>query len=148
MDIDEEFDSLGLSKEKKSLAWEARAKITWGDRSDEVKSWLTDKGIDPLTANQIVAIAVRERAKATRVKGIQDLLLGLLIGVSGAGVGIGAVLFVKLGLFAVPVKGLGVLIAFSFLASMFGFHRICRGLHRIMAGARIKGAVSDVEDWL
>lgn len=148
MDIDEEFESLGLPKEKKSLAWEARAKITWGDRSDEVKSWLADQGIDSFTANQIVAIAVRERAKATRVKGIQDLLLGLLIGIGGAGIGIGAVLFVKLGLFAVPVKGLAVLVTFSFLASMYGFHRICRGLHRIMAGAKVKGAVSDVEDWL
>jgi len=30
MDIDDEFESLALPSAKKSLAWEARAKITWG----------------------------------------------------------------------------------------------------------------------
>ena len=95
MDIDEEFDALGLRKAKKSLAWEARAKITWGDRGDEVQTWLVANGINPFTAERIVAIAVRERALAIRRKGVRDLVLGILACVSGAGVGIWAVTMAK-----------------------------------------------------
>jgi hypothetical protein len=146
MDIDEEFDALGLPNVKQGLAWEARAKVTWGDPGEEVQTWLVANGIDPYTADHIVAIALRERAIAFRVNGVRDLILGTLIGVGGAGVGLGVVLFIQTGLVHVAARGMALLVAFSFLAFMYGLHLTWRGLFRIISGARTKGAVSDIED--
>ena len=146
MDIDEEFAALRLSSAQQSLAWEARAKITWGDQGDDVQTWLIDHGIDRDSAERIVAGAVSERATAIRVKGLRDLVLGLLAGAGGAAVGLGAVMLVNLGLFAVPIKGLALLVAISFLVFMYGAHLTWRGLARLLGGARVKGAVSDVGD--
>lgn len=146
MDIDEEFASLSLPSEQQALAWEARARITWGEQGDEVRTWLVDHGIDRDSAERIVTVAVTERAATIRVKGLRDLVLGLLAGVGGATVGLGAVMLANLGLFAVPIRGLAVLVAFSFVVFMYGAHLTWRGLARLWGGARVKGAVSDVED--
>jgi hypothetical protein len=146
VDIDEEFDSLCLPKAQESHAWEARAKITWGEPRDEVAAWLIAKGIDDETAKRIVAIAVRERGMAVRVKGVRDLALGILVDVCSAGVGIGAIVLVNLGLFVMPIKALAVIVSFSFLALMYGVHLTYRGLARMLGGSRVRGAVSDVED--
>jgi hypothetical protein len=146
MDIDEEFDALRLPRAKKSLAWEARAKITWGDPGREVRMWLVDNGIDRFTAKRIVAIAVRERAMAIRVKGIRDLVMGIVLGVGGAAIGLSAVMMGKLGLIGFRLRWLVVLGTMSVIALLFGVHLTWRGLARIIGGARTKGAVSDVGD--
>jgi hypothetical protein len=146
MDIDEEYDSLGLPSAKKSLAWQARAKITWGDPSDDVQDWLVTSGIDAFTAEQIVSVATRERAIAVRAHGVRDLVLGIALGLAGAGGVIGAVSIAKLGLIAVPIKGLAVLVALSLAVSIYGVHLALRGFGRILVGGGIRGAVSDIED--
>jgi len=146
MNIDEEIAALSLPNAQQALAWQARARITWGDRGDEVQTWLIDQGIDRYSAERIVAVAVGERATAIRVKGLRDLSLGLLAGAGGATVGLGAVMLVNRGLFAVPIRGLAVLVAFSLIVFMYGAHRTWRGLARLLGGAHVKGAVSDVED--
>jgi hypothetical protein len=69
-----------------------------------------------------------------------------VIGVAGAAIGIGTVMIVKLGLVAVPVKGAAFLAVIAFLAFMYGAHLTWRGLARIIGGARVRGAVSDVDD--
>lgn len=146
MDIDEEFDLLGLPSGEKSVAWEARAKITWGTPSDEVQSWLTTQGIAPFTAKQIIAISVRERAVAVRLKGLRDLALGILVCAGSATIGIGVVMVMNLGLFAVPIRGPALLVALAFLAFMYGLYLTWRGIGRFLGGGNVKGAVSDVED--
>lgn len=149
MDIDEEFDSLSLPSQKKAPAWEARAKITWGDPADEVRMWLEDANcIDPFTAERIVAIAVHERALAIRVKGVRDLVMGVLIGTSGAAVSAGTVFLVESGLIPVPAKAAILLVIVASIAIMVGVHYTWRGLARILGGAGVKGAVSDVADFL
>ncbi len=138
MDIDEEFDSLCLPSDKRSLAWEARAKIIWGGSGDEVQNWLTEKGIDYLVAKQIVAIAVGERAMAIRGHGVKDLVIGVVVGVSGSGIGIGTGILMKLGLLDMQVGAFAV-------HKVYGLFRTVRGLERIVFGARIDGAVSDLD---
>jgi hypothetical protein len=146
MNIDNEFVALRLPCAPQALAWEARAKIIWGDQGDEVQTWLIDQGIDRYNAERIVGLAVSERATAIRVKGLRDLVLGLLAGAGGAAVGLGAVTLVNLGLLAVPIKGLALLVAISFLLFMYGAHLTWRGLARLLGGAHVKGAVSDAGD--
>jgi len=144
MNNDHEFHSLGLTKPQTSLAWEARAKIIWGDKSDDVHAWLVEKGIAPFTADRILAIAVGERAGTMRKNGMRDLCFGIPIGLAGAAVGFGAVLAVRR--FNVPFRGPAVVAAFAFLALMYGVHLTWRGLERIVGGSRTAGAASDVDD--
>jgi len=144
MNNDHEFHSLGLTKPQTSLAWEARAKIIWGDKPDDVHAWLVAKGIAPFTADRILAIAVGERAGTMRKNGTRDLCFGIPIGVAGAAVGFGAVVAVKQ--FNVPFRGPAVVAAFAFLALMYGVHLTWRGIERIVSGSRTAGAASDVED--
>lgn len=148
MDIEEEFDALGLRPEKKALAWEARAKITWGDPGDDVQSWLAANGIEHFTAERIVAIAVGERTRAIRAKGVRDLVLGILACVASAGVGIGTVTIARNGIAGVniPIRALLAIYAGCSFAFMYGSHLTWRGLARTIGGARVKGAVSDVGD--
>ncbi len=145
MDIEEEFEALGLPKAQKALAWEARAKVIWGDSASDVQAWLAANDVDPYAVDRIVAIAVRERAIGFRVKGIRDLVLGILIATSSAGVVFGVIMFLNAGLAAVPVRGVSVLVAFAFVAFMYGCHLTWRGLTWMIGGASIKGAMSDVE---
>jgi hypothetical protein len=146
MDIDEAFEALGLRKAKKSLAWEARARIIWGHPHDEVQTWLEDNGIDAYAAEQIVAIAMRERGLAIRVRGIRDLVLGIPIGVTGAGAGIGVMTIANHGWFAISARGTAALLTISIGIFFFGVYLTWRGLVRVIGGARMHGAVSDVED--
>ena len=144
MDIDEEIDWLGLPPAKQSLAWEARAKITWGDSAADVQAWLVGQGIEPVTAEQILAIAIRERARAIRLKGVWDLVLGILASVGGAVLGIGMIVMVKDHVAGVRIP-MAITVA-AFVAMTYGVYLTGRGLVRIVGGSRVKGAVSDVND--
>ena len=62
MDFKEEFSSLGLKPAMEPFAWDARAKITWGDPPDRVRDELVARGIDHRTADHIVELCLRERA--------------------------------------------------------------------------------------
>jgi hypothetical protein len=145
MDINEELDPLELRRRIEALAWEARAKITWGESGGQVQSWLTSQGVDRASARRIVSIAVRERVNALRTKGIRDLIVGILLGVSGAVVGTGAVMVLKRQF--IPTRDLAFVIAICYLACLYGIHLIWRGVGRFVGGGRMKGAVSDVGEW-
>lgn len=141
MDIDEEFAALNLPKNKKGLAWEGRARIMWGLPPAEVQAELVAQGVDEPTAEQIVAIAVRERALNVRAKGVRDLVIGIPLSVAAAGLGFGAVLVVQL--FGGEIRGLALIVTACFLALAFGVHLTWRGLVRTAGGSKVKGAVSD-----
>jgi hypothetical protein len=148
MDIDEEIESLGLPEQKESLVWDARAKITWGERPDDVHTGLLAGGINRSTADGIMEVLLRERAMAMRAKGVLDLVLGLgAIGVALV-VGLGAIMSMRDGAQGVrlPTKLLALITALSFLAFMFGLNRTWRGIERLVGGSRAEGAVSDVDD--
>ncbi len=148
MDIDEEFDALGLPAAKEQFAWEARAKITWGEAPDQVHTWLLANGLQRRMADRIVAIAVSERAIAIRAKGIRDLVLGLFGGAAAASIGIGAFIAMRDGFQGVrlPTKGLAAIAAVSFVGFMFSLNVTWRGAERLIGGARVKGDLSESDD--
>ena len=143
MDIDEEFDSLCLPREKKSLAREARAKIGWGDDRKKVQNWLVDNGIAHSTARRIVAIAVRQRATAIRLKGVWNLVAGIPAGVSAAAVL--AVIIAKPDLLGFSSGDQRGIFGFSCVALAFGVCLTLLGVGRVIGGSRVQGAVDDVD---
>jgi hypothetical protein len=146
MDTDAEFEALGLSRAEKSRAWEARARIIWGDSADDARMSLVAQGMNGFTADEIVALAVRERALAIRVKGIRDLVLGVLAGAVGAGVGIGTYLIVQNDVLGpIPFRALAAIVVGVVVAFGFALHFTWRGLLRVIGGARVRGSVSDVD---
>jgi hypothetical protein len=138
------FAELGLAHAEERLAWEARAKITWGDSRDDVCTWLEGCGVSPKTAAAIVAVCLRERAGAMRSKGVRDSILG------GAGFAIGLlILFAGIQLAGVRNLGRlpGLVMGVGIMVGMYGAFLLFRGLERVVFGARSDGAVSDVDEW-
>jgi hypothetical protein len=127
---------LNLSREMERLAWEARARITWGDPADAVKDWLISSGADNQTAQLIIDTCMRERGWSLRLKAIRDLLIGGGLIVLGSG---GLVIFF-LGI------RFGPLAAICLLAILLGFSLVGRAIAPLLRGARTRGADSDVED--
>jgi hypothetical protein len=152
MDIRSPFAQL-VSPKMEKLAWEARARITWGEPADSVKDWLRESGADEASAQDIIAICLKERGRSLRLKGLRDLVLGvtsMLLGYGGyvAGVMIADLMERRL---YIPGKNPGarVLIVFGtvgFLALLYGFRLAFRGCVRLVQGARTKGADSDVDE--
>jgi hypothetical protein len=143
MDEEADIPQFNLDAQFEKFAWEARARITWGDKPEDVRTWLIKSGVDEHTSQQIVAICMRERGWSLRKKGLRDLLLAiLLIGAAAA------VAFVALPaadqLIGVPVKAHLYVWAACFFAGMFGLHFAWRGTSRLVLGARTLGADSDV----
>jgi hypothetical protein len=152
MDIQSQFAQLA-NPEMEKLAWEARARITWGETTDSVRDWLRESGADEVSAQDIIAICLKERGRSLRLKGLRDLVIGatsILLGYCGYIVGVLIAQHVEKRLY-VPGKNPGarVLILFGtvgFLALLYGFHLAFRGCVRLVLGARTKGADSDVGD--
>src|SRR6187399_2345923 len=72
-----ELASLKLSEQVEKLAWEARARITWGDAPEAVQQWLVEQRVDRFQASLIVEACLRERGQSARLQGTRDLLRGL-----------------------------------------------------------------------
>jgi hypothetical protein len=147
MDIEVEFDGLGMSDAAERRAWDARAKITWGDPPDRVRAELVAHGVDDLTADEIVRLCLRERAADMRVRGLRDLVFGLLALAGSAAVAVATYAAVR-GVLGIPLPGKGAafLWAGSFLAFMYGLHLTWHGVDRLVSGARASGPVRDVDD--
>jgi hypothetical protein len=152
MDIQSQFTQLASPKMQK-LAWEARARITWGETADSVRDWLRESGADDVSAQDIIAICVKERGRSLRFKGLRDLAIGatsMLLGYGGYLAGVLIARHVEKRLY-IPGKNPGarVMILFGtlgFLALLYGFHLAFRGCVRLFLGARTKGADNDVGD--
>jgi hypothetical protein len=139
---------LKLDPEIEKLAWDARARLTWGNPPEEVKAWLLGSGADQDTAKKILAACMRERAQSLRGKGRRDLLIAFTLIAASAGVAI-AVIYTRnfagernLG---ISQTGAAVIWAVCFLAIMYGLRLVWQGATRLLLGARTKGADSDVE---
>jgi hypothetical protein len=144
MDIDAEFATLGLSHEQKSLAWQAWAKIMWGEDGRVVRGWLRALGIDSAQAGKVVALALQQRARIVRVKGAWSLVAGILLTLGGAAVGVVAhYIWVEAG--AGPkIPPVWATTLFGFVA---GLYPICLGTTQLILGARFKGALhTQIED--
>lgn len=69
-------------QELQRLLTEARAKVTWGSRTAEVRTWLLSRGVDAEVADQALAEAASEAQDEARRRALRDLAVGgpLLLG--------------------------------------------------------------------
>lgn len=139
MDAEDAFSK--LSDEMEKLAWEARARITWGDSERKVRLWLIESGADSRTIKRILAVCLKERSRSLRIKGTRDLFLagGLFLAA------VGSVLGMHLG---GAHEYLGMQIsafvwAVAFVTAMYGLHLAWRGASRLILGAKSKEADCD-----
>ena len=148
MSVRSAITTLGLPRELEKLAWEARARITWGEPVADVERWLVENGAGPRIAEEIIEVCVRERARSIRVKGLRDMLIGIPVVVVSVGLAVAVFAAVKFGAQVAPLSGkaAGLAWAFCFLGVMYGLHLTVRGIERLIMGARTKGADSDVDD--
>lgn len=133
----EQLDALGLSREQQSRAYEARAKITWGESTENVEVDLIAGGVSPRLARDIVNICVRERSSSMRRKGVRDLVIGAVI------MGLAFLASFVLVMSAYVGRLWGIPITFFVAGTLVLF----RGLERLIFGARADGPDSDLREW-
>lgn len=134
--------SLAQSAGGKKRLWEARPRITWGDSPELVRDWLVEQGADRVRAAQVVESLIRERAKSIRLRGARDLLIGALAGLV-CGIAIAA-----LSVWGGPLraKGFGIVFAAGMLGSLYALNLLVRGAERLIRGANMPGAETDVDE--
>lgn len=126
----------------KKLLWEARARITWGDPADQVLNWLVEQGADRVLAGQVVESLVSERAKSMRQRGARDLLIGTSVAVV---CGLAMTALIAWG-GPLRANGFGVVFGAGIAGSLYAVNLLVRGAERVIRGARVEGADSDIDD--
>ncbi len=126
------------------LLIEARARATWGESPELIREWLTDQGVEPDEADQIVRQCVTERASSMRERGMRDLVIGgpllalsVLIAV--------AAYYMLIGL---SLRLAALVITFCVLVGIYGTYRLIKAADRLIFGARAEGADTDVDGFL
>lgn len=113
---------------------EARAKILWGDRPDEVIHFLMLRGFTNDEASEEVHAMIRERSRTIRAKGVVKASGGTLLTLGSTGA---LVTFLKIGFFSPFVLGgIG-------LAIVCGLWLFLNGLWKIIAPGAQSGDASD-----
>jgi hypothetical protein len=116
------------------LEAEARAKILWGDRPDEVIHFLMLRGLTNEEASAKVHAMIKERSRTIRAKGLVKFIGGTLTTLGAAGA---MLTMLKVGFFSPFVLG-GV-----GLAAVGGLWLIFNGLWKIIAPGAQSGDASD-----
>jgi hypothetical protein len=148
--MDQDIPSLQLSKEHEAAAWEARARLTWGEPQAEIRQSLLEKGLDSQTVERVMAALIRERDTSIRKKGLLNVMLGgglLAVTIPG-------LIFYKAGvaeiikIVAVPARLAAMVLLVLIAGSLVGAVLFLRGLEWLVRGAKTKGADTAVEDTL
>ncbi len=119
------------------LAWEARAKIMWGDSASDVKDWLADNGLSSDQAADLLARCLKERDVEFRKRGMVEIIIGLALVVGPLAV-IGITVLV-LRMIHAGLAGL------CYLVALYGLYRLGRGVCWVIRGGRNKGSLSSHE---
>lgn len=97
-----------------------------------------------MTAGRIVEACVRDRAAFVRRKGFYDVAVGLGLALGAITVGLGIMMVYPLA--QQGGKVFGAILGICILAGLYGLIRLTTGVERIVAGARMKGAASAIDD--
>lgn len=119
------------------LAWEARAKIMWGDSASDVKDWLVDNGLSSHEIAGILARCLKERDVEFRKRGMVEIIIGLALVV-------GPLAFVGTMILALRMIHAG-LAGLCYLVVLYGLYRLGRGVCWVIRGGRSEGSLSNHE---
>ena len=123
-------------KQDKAVA-EARARIIWGEPMDVVLLDLQRYGLSAKECRQSIAGALSERARAMRLRGVRDCIIGCLIG--GIGI-IGIVYLNDEAVVRTASRGAGV----SIVALIAGVWLLLTGVDRLVSGAKATGSLAEL----
>ena len=137
-----ELDSMKLGDEARKLAWEARARITWGEQREPVHQWLVEQRVDRFAASMIVEACLRERGQSVRQQARRDLIRGLPLAIVSTAAMIALLYFVG----GLRPRLFGLLFMVCAGGMIAGLRWTVLGIERLVAGASTPGAVSDLED--
>ena len=107
----------------------------WGDSAETVSTWLREQGF---TAQQIDAVldeGRRERAKAVRAAGIDDIIMGAIAIVVFGGMFL-VTFFTRMRFALVDFTGL--------IGSCYGVYHLFRGVYRILEGGSYQGSITNL----
>jgi len=113
---------------------EARAKISWGDTSEDVIKYLMMQGFELTEASDMVHEMVRERTAATRVNGVKKIVTG--IGLAFVPI-VMLIVFHFIGAMSFRLLSIGIAIGF------WGLWKIITGTLLIVAPKMEKGDVAN-----
>ena len=127
---------LGIaSKDPEQLEAEAKAKILWGDKPEEVTHFLMLQGFTQPEASAKVRAMVKERLRTIRAKGVAKTLGGAVLTLGSGGF---LWMLIKVGFFSPIVLGL------VGLACVVGLWLLLNGLLTILApGSQLGDASED-----
>jgi hypothetical protein len=114
--------------------FEAKARISWGDSSQDVLVYLMTQGFSRDEASELVAELAQERALMVRGKGIKNIFAGaglILLPLASL------VAFLIIG--AIPVK----IFAFMIVGGLFGILLVIKGVHMLIAPKSESGDVAE-----
>ena len=123
------------------LAWEARAKIMWGDSASEVKDWLTDSGLSSQQIRDILARSLEERDAEFRKRGLSEIIIGLAIAVGAVVAVVGLLAAAGISIFS-PLSMRGGFVGFGLLVTLYGLFRLGRGVRWAIRGGACEGSLS------
>lgn len=124
-----------LDAKRKALIVEARAKIIWGESSDQVREWLVAKGFTNAQSDEILRQTLSERAREVRRRGTREILTGAFA------VALASAIFVSLypaGFFRRRV----LLLACLVLA--YGVWHLLKGVGKVLDGEKARGSVAEM----
>lgn len=115
------------------LTQEARSRVLWGEPVEEIRAWLLSQGMPDKDVDEVMAAALRERAKEFRKRGMSEMLVAVPFCLLPAGIILGIYLsgWIAVKLFSV----LGVVI-------LYGIYRFLRGLFWVIGGSKSSGSLA------
>jgi hypothetical protein len=135
-------------REYQSMKVDIRARVLWGDSKETIQSAWLAKGAPGPQVNSALEDALDERLRHFRLRGAQDLLIGLGL------IGIGAILaWFQYALYrgqiemAVSAKMMALVWIGMVGMPLAGLHFSLRGIRRMVGGGLNAEAASDMSEF-
>lgn len=114
---------------------EGLSRIQWGESPESVSAWLKEQKFSQQEIDGVLEDGARERAKAVRAAGIDDLITGFLFILIFGGMFL-VTFFTRARFALVDFTGL--------IGSAFGAYRMLRGGYHILEGGSYQGSITDL----
>lgn len=131
-----------MTPEIKSFVVQARARIIWGERPADVKTWLIENGLPADTAQLVIEKSREEYAVEIRRIGVRGIVIGTLCIL--AGIAPIALMFFSNDPKAVAPYVWNRIGAAGVAAMLYGVWRIANGVFRLLFGSKTRESIPDI----
>jgi hypothetical protein len=125
---------------------DVRARVLWGDDSEEICADWLKKGAPESDIRDVLAAALRERRHHFRVRGAQDLLMAL--GAFAVGALAASAYYAQMHAeFRITNRGMAMLMVAMVVGPLAGIALTYRGIRRLTIGGETAEAASDLAEF-